>query len=229
MYDKSARYYDALYAWKDYQAETARLLEIVSQRNPGAKSLLDVACGTGKHLELLRDHFECEGVDLDPTFVEISSDRNPGLTIHEADFTSFDLGKRFDVVTCLFSAIGYAGEKLDEAIACMANHLTPGGLLIVEPWFTPEQWKPGSVHTLVVDEPDLKIIRMNLSEQDGNLSVMDMHHLVGTPEGVHHFVERHEMVLRTDQEYLDAFMRSGLKVELDEQGLMGRGLYVGTK
>ena len=53
-----------------------------------------------------------------------------------ADMTSFDLGRRFDVVTCLFSSIGYVGtaERLDQAIATMAAHLEPGGTLIVEPW-----------------------------------------------------------------------------------------------
>ena len=53
--------------------------------------------------------------------------------------TAFDLGCRFDVVTCLFSSIGYVGtvERLDQAIATMAAHLEPGGTLIVEPWLSP--------------------------------------------------------------------------------------------
>ena len=68
---------------------------------------------------------------------------------------------------------------------------------------------------------------MSLSEQRDNVAIMDMHHLVGTPAGVEHFVERHEMTLFRHQEYLAAFAAAGLTAEHDPQGLMGRGLYLG--
>ena len=58
---------------------------------------------------------------------------------------------------------------------------------------------------------------------------MDMHHLVATPEGVEHFVEHHEMGLFTHEEYLDAVAAAGLKSVYNEQGLTGRGLYLGIK
>ena len=44
--------YDAFYSHKDYEGESARVTELVVERNPGARTLLDVACGTGKHLEV---------------------------------------------------------------------------------------------------------------------------------------------------------------------------------
>ena len=59
MFSRSAALYDALYAtFKDYQTETARLRELIAERVPDARTLLDVACGTGVHLALLRQHFE---------------------------------------------------------------------------------------------------------------------------------------------------------------------------
>ncbi|MBN1963368.1 MAG: hypothetical protein JW910_01900, partial [Anaerolineae bacterium] len=100
--------------------------------------------------------------------------------------------------------------------------------LIIESWFTPEQWHPGHLSSRFVDEPDLRLARMVVSEQEGSLAVMDMHHLVGTPEGVHHFVERHEMMLFTHEEYLAAFAAAGLTVSVDVEGLIGRALYIGV-
>jgi len=52
MYERSAATYDLMNAarGKDYAAEAAYLHAIVDERRPGAQSLLDVACGTGRHL-----------------------------------------------------------------------------------------------------------------------------------------------------------------------------------
>jgi len=111
----------------------------------------------------------------------------------------------------------------------MARHLLPGGVLLVEPWFSPEQWKPGRVSALFVDQPELKISRMNISEATDRLSFFVFHYVVGTPEGIEYFTERHELGLFTHDEYLDAFRKPGLEVIHDPEGLDGRGLYIGLK
>jgi len=230
VFTKSAPYYDALYAWKDYPKEVRRLDAVIRSRVPDAQTLLDVACGTGKHLDLLRDRYRVEGSDLDPQFLAIARDRVPGVPLHQGDMRDFDLGRRFDVVTCLFSSIGYARgrEELHRAIGAMARHLSPEGLVVVEPWFTAEAWLVGHVHALFVDRPDLKIVRMNRSDREGDVAVMDMHYLVATPQdGVHHFTERHELTLFSCEDYLEAFLAAGLDVGYDPKGLMSRGLYLG--
>ena len=55
--------------------------------------------------------------------------------------TDFDLATTYDAVTCLFSAIGYVRtvDRMNRAVACMARHVKPGGVLIVEPWITPDE------------------------------------------------------------------------------------------
>ena len=98
-----------------------------------------------------------------------------------------------------------------------------------KPWLTPEQWQPGTVHANFVDQPELKIARMNVSGLEGNVATMEMHHLVATPAGVEHVVERHEMTLFTGDDYVEAFRAAGLDVSYDAQGLMGRGLYLGKQ
>jgi SAM-dependent methyltransferase len=231
MFSRSADFYDALYSFKDYEAETTRLRELIAERAPEARSLLDVACGTGKHLELLREHFDVAGLDLDPELLAIARERVPGVEFHEGDMTGFDLGRRFDVGACLFSSIGYVRDepRLRSAIAAMAAQLERGGMLVVEPWLPPDAWREGHVAMLVVDEPEQKIVRMNRADREGDVSVIDFHYLVGTPERVEHFTERHELGLFTDEQYRDAFAAAGLAVEHDPEGLMGRGLYLGTQ
>jgi hypothetical protein len=120
-------------------------------------------------------------------------------------------------------------DALEAAVAAMARHLEPGGVLVVEPWLSPEAVTVPHVGAVFVDEPELKIARVNTIEVDGRTSSFDFHYVVGTPAGVEHFVEHHELALFTHEEQLAAFRAAGLEVEHDEEGLMGRGLYIGLK
>jgi ubiquinone/menaquinone biosynthesis C-methylase UbiE len=228
MFRKTARFYDAIYSWKDYRTEIDRLDRLIRERNREAGTLLDVACGTGKHLELLKDAYEVEGVDIDPGMLAVARERLPGIPLHEGDMTSFDLGKRFDVVTCLFSSVAYARtpDRLTSAIASMTRHLADGGVLVVEPFFPPDKWEEGHLHALFVDEDALKISRVNLSGPAAAEITMSFHYLVGTPEEVTYFTEDHTVGLFTHEQYLQAFRAAGLEPEHDTEGLMGRGLYV---
>jgi ubiquinone/menaquinone biosynthesis C-methylase UbiE len=234
MFSKSAKFYNALYGsmGKDYEAETQKVHQIIQEHKRSyGDTLLEVACGTGMHASILRENYQVEGLDLDPEMLAVASQTYPDIPFHQADMVDFDLGKGFDAITCLFSSIGYVKikERLESAIQNMARHLQSGGVLIVEPWFTPEQWKPGRVSALFVNEPDLKISRMNISEVDGLLSFFVFHYTIGTPKGVEYFTERHELGLFTHGEYLESFYKAGLEVIHDPEGLDGRGLYIGLK
>jgi ubiquinone/menaquinone biosynthesis C-methylase UbiE len=230
VFTRSARFYDAIYSFKDYASEVEWIDALVRERKPDARKLLDVACGTGKHLEFLRKRFDVEGLDLDAELLKIASGRLGDVPLHEGDMRDFDLGKRFDVVTCLFSSIGYARteDELRAAIAAMARHLRPGGLLLVEPWLTPEAYHVPHLGSRFVEEDELAIARMNVAERGNGTSVMVFYYLVGTPDKIDHFTERHELGLFTVEQHSEAFRVAGLAVKHDPEGLMGRGLYVGT-
>ncbi len=232
MFSKTSRFYDKIYSFKDYPAEVQRLVDVIGENlHSEGKRLLDVACGTGHHVEYLKEYFDVEGLDLDQELLELARQRNPGLSFHHGDMIAFDLGCQFDVVTCLFSSIGYVKtlDNVRRAVACMTRHLLPGGLLIIEPWFTPDTWHAPSVYASFIDEPDLKIARVNTSFVDGRLSYFDLHYLIGTPEGTEHFVERHELGLFETDEMRAALANAGLEVTYDAEGLMGRGLFVGQR
>jgi SAM-dependent methyltransferase len=234
-HEHSNRYYDAIYTpRKDYAAEARRIHELIQKHgSPDARTLLDMACGTGMHLSFLRDQhgYDVEGLDVDPGMLSVAAQRLPGVPLHEADMAAFDLGREFDAVICLFSAIGYVRtvERLNSTLACFAAHVRPGGVVIVEPWLSADAFKPDTVHGLFIDEPDLKLARINTSRVDGQLSIMDMHHLVGTPGGVEHFVEHLELAMFTHAQYVEAFQGARLRVVHDLAGLDGRGLYIGVR
>ena len=124
-----------------------------------------------------------EGLDLDPQMLAIAREHNPGIAFHQGDMVDFNLERQFDVITCLFSSIAYAGvaPKLEQAIATMARHLRPGGVLFVGPFFAPDAWVVGQPHAMFVDQPELKIARMNVSGRRDNIALLDFHYMVATP------------------------------------------------
>jgi len=233
MFEKSEKFYDAIYAWKDYKAEAMRLKQFIAarQRSSG-HAFLDVACGTGGHAPYLRDVFTIEGIDINPRMLAIARAKHPDIPFHLGDMVDFSVSRQFDVVASLFSSIGYlqSPERLSRAVANMARHLGPGGVLIVEPFFSPTNWQsstkaPGAN---LVDNEDIKIVRMSDWVRKNNLVKCTFHYLIGTASGVEYFTELHEFTLFTDDEIRDAFCAAGLDVSYDATGLMGRGLYMGT-
>ena len=230
----SVAYYDKIYAsqGKDYRKEAAYLVDLIKPRGIGKRAnLLDVACGTGSHLLYLRKNFDVEGVDVSLDFIKIARSKLPKTKFYVGDMRTFTTGKEYSIVTCLFSSIGFMDTlgKLQAAIRNMAKHVKKGGLLVVEPWFSPGQMENGRVSVTVVQEDRLKLVRMNTTRVQGNLSSFDFHYLIGTSSGTEHLVEKHRLGLYTREEISDAFQKCGLSVEYEEKGLTGRGLYLGNK
>ena len=233
MFTKSENYYDAIYeTMKDYSKESRQLRRLIKRhKRSKGNALLDVACGTGQHLPFLRKSFKVQGLDADAKMLAIARKRNPGITFYRANMVDFDLSEKFDVITCLFSSIGYVKtlSRLRSAIRSMVKHLKPGGVLIVEPWLTPQAIKRGHVGAVFVNQPKLKIARINIVKLQGRVSSMTFHYLIGTPKGIRHFTELHKLGLFTRNECLAALRECGLKVVYYPKGFMGRGLYIGMK
>ncbi len=231
MYTKSAAFYDAIYSFKDYAGEAAQLHSIIARHKLSAGSrLLDVACGTGRHIHAMRSlGYDAEGIDLDENLLAFARQRNPAVRFHCADMIDFRLPHAFDAVTCLFSAIGYTktAARMRDAIASMAAHLLPGGVLIIEPWFSPSD-SLDRVGQMSVDLPDLKLARIVNVQINGTAYVAYFHYLVGRRDGVDYLVERHELGLFTNDEYRGAFEAAGLRTTHDPKGF-GRGLWIGIK
>jgi SAM-dependent methyltransferase len=222
VFTETADLYDLVYSWKDYPDEVERLRGMVGREGG---TLLDVACGSGRHLGLLAEHYRVEGVDLDPAMVELTRAR--GLQARVGDMLTLDLGRRYDVVTCLFSSIGYVSD-LSGAVGRLAAHVTPGGIVVVEPWLAPEQVRLDHVGLVTAESDGVKVARMTSLRVDGRECLMEFQYLIGRAGAVEHRTEVHHTWLWTPEEYAEAFAAAGLEAVHDEQGLMGRGLWLAT-
>jgi SAM-dependent methyltransferase len=230
-YGSAARAYDLFYRQKDYRAEVDEILLLVEARRPGAASLLDVGCGTGAHLVCFAEHFErAEGIEPSARMIEEATIARPGLLVYPGDMRTFALRDRYDVVTCLFSAIGYMTtfDDLCTAVRNMAGHLTPGGVLVVEGWVERDAWQESRASARAEVADDLVATRVILSGREGDVSTLEMHYLLATRDGIEHVQEVHRMGLFTGEQYRAAFEAGGLRYERVD-GLSGRGVHVGVE
>jgi ubiquinone/menaquinone biosynthesis C-methylase UbiE len=231
MYQDSARVYDALSRHKDYVSAAATLSRILNDLVGRHASLLDVACGTGRHLELLREHFDVAGLDQSAEMLQIARQRCPGIDLHVGDLRDFSMDRQFDAMTCLFGSVAYAAtlQDLEHALRNMVRHLRLGGALVIEPWLAPDRFVSGRLVFDTIDDPDVKVARMYVTRHEGRVAVYDMQYLVATADGVRHFTEVERLGLFTHQEYLDALGRAGISVRDSASDLFGYGLFVGVR
>ena len=234
LYEHSVPAYELLHAarGKDYGREAAAVAERIRRRRPEARTLLDVACGSGLHLSAFAESgWDVEGTDLSEAMLAAARARLPGVPLHRADMRTFRLDRRFDAVVCLFSAIGYMTtlDDLGAAVANMGDHLVPGGVLVVEPWFEPSDWHDGSVFSEAAKAGDLAVARVSRSWREGDESVIEMLYALSTPDRAWSFAEMHRMGLFTVDQQVEVYRAAGLTVEHEAPGITGRGLLVAAK
>jgi dTDP-3-amino-3,4,6-trideoxy-alpha-D-glucopyranose N,N-dimethyltransferase/N-dimethyltransferase len=217
---------------KDWAAEARHVTSLVRSRCPDARSLLDVACGTGAHLATFAERFDrAEGLELAPAMRERARVRLPGVPVHAGDMRDFSLGTTFDAVTCLFAAIAYVDDEsqLRAATAAMAAHLRPGGVLVVEPWWFADRFVDGFVSSALVENGGRTIARVSHSTRVDGATRMQTRFIVASADGIDSFTEIDVLRLFTEDEYLAAFAAAGLTVEHHGDVPPGRGLFVGVR
>ena len=141
VFDKYAQYYDLLYQDKDYEAEADYVDKIIKKYNPSAQSLLDLGCGTGKHAQLLSDKgYTVHGIDFSAQMlVEAQKKCTKNLSFSQGNVQSFNLDKKFDIITALFHVVSYqtSDRALENMFSCVCAHLNENGVFIFDCWYGP--------------------------------------------------------------------------------------------
>jgi SAM-dependent methyltransferase len=134
-----ARWYDRWFSTRDYSSEVDQLNRIFAAAGGNVGSVLDVGCGTARHLELMATAgVEVTGVDRSPGMVELAAERLAGFgsraRVVESDMATLELGRTYDAVTMMSWVIGYNVTDADlfATLAVVRRHLRPEGLLVFD-------------------------------------------------------------------------------------------------
>lgn len=147
-FNEYADYYDLLYRDRDYSAEAEILCAQLRKHAPGARSLLELGCGTGKLAsELVGKGLMLHGLDLSQAMLEKAEARKNGLpdrlakdlSFSRADVRNFRLAPTFDAVIAMFHVMSYqqTNEDILASFASASAHLHPGGWFLFDFWYGP--------------------------------------------------------------------------------------------
>jgi len=133
-----AGWYDRWHERKDYPAEVAQIEEILIKEGP-ASSVIDLGCGTARHLErLAAAGHEVLGVDRSPVMVEQAKARlaryGDRASVVQSDLLDVTVERPFDAAIMMFSVLGYqtSNDELLAALATVHRAVRPGGLFVFD-------------------------------------------------------------------------------------------------
>jgi len=214
LYRKFARYYDRIYEKIDLRLEVDFIKWAAEQhKTSGGNKLLDIACGTGRHAQLLKDDFDVLGVDINPEMLEIARGKLPDINFIEGDMKKLNLEEKFDVVICMFSAMNYntTREEFKGTLENFYTHLNEGGVLIFDYGINKENWIEGlvSVDTVVVD--DLKLARICQSHLENGIFQANFVFLIKEDGKLDFDIDQHKLGVLGIEEVIDSMTETGFK------------------
>jgi SAM-dependent methyltransferase len=134
-YERLAPLYDAFTAASDYELWTDHVLGLAASHGWAGRTVLDVACGTGKSLVPFANRgYETVGTDASRAMLAVAARKLPGVRLVEADMRRLPALGRFDLVTCFDDSLNHLLDEagLVAALAAMAANLAPVGLLVFD-------------------------------------------------------------------------------------------------
>lgn len=143
VFNEYARYYDLLYRDKDYAGETEYVHGLIQAHVPGARDILNIGCGSGRHDRcLVASGYTVTGVDMSEEMLAAAKEAAMDIAALEyvlGDARTVRLGRQFDAVISLFHVMSYqvTNADLKAAFATAAAHLKPGGLFLFDCWYGP--------------------------------------------------------------------------------------------
>jgi SAM-dependent methyltransferase len=193
-----AKYYNLLYKDKNYLEEYTYIREILKKYGANGKNILDIGCGTGKHLNFFKkDSFSVSGVDMSDNMIgEAKKYLQQEENLICAKASEFQFDKKFDTIVSLFHVMSYQtkNSELEKVFQNIQNHLIEGGLFIFDFWYGPAVLlDPPVVRIKRLEDDETKITRITEPVMRYNENIVDVHfEVIYEDKRTHIFEKIHE-------------------------------------
>lgn len=177
-----ASYYNLLYKDKNYKEEVEYINRLIKQFNPSAKTLIDLGCGTGKHIfEFEKLGFESTGVDLSSQMISIANETKPSeksiSEFYQGDIRNYRNENKFDAVVSLFHVMSYqtTNNDLENAFSTAKKLMSEKGIFIFDCWYGPGVLSDlPSARMKVFEDDILRVERKADASIDYNANIVEV-------------------------------------------------------
>lgn len=212
-YKKFAKYYDELMQDCDYENWSQYLLTLIKKYS-NKKSCLDLACGSGKHTIMLKKAgYDVVGLDISEEMLQQAKNNSrqayTNIVFIKQDISNFNLGKKFDIITCICDGYNYIKPmKLQQAFVSAYNSLNKGGVLLFD---LSSEFKLSNVlgNNLMCDDTD-DITYLWQNTLNDNSVFMDLTFFVKEDDGKYsRFDEQHLQYMHNTQTVKEKLFNAG--------------------
>jgi len=131
-YRSLAPYYDKVYAGKAYFKESRFVRDLLQSQ--GAKTVLDVGCGTGNHIQRLKRYgFDCFGTDINYEMLAVAQPK-VRVPLVQADMKALPFRGEFDAVICMYATFNHntTYEDARTTLNCFRDQIDTGGVVLID-------------------------------------------------------------------------------------------------
>ena len=124
--------YLRIYQHRD-ESEAERAIDLIATHVPGreVQTVLDLACGAGRHSKALCERWWTVGLDLSASLLRVARREAPDAPYVRADMRELAFAdESFDLVVNLFTSFGYFED--DREHARVRDSLKPGGTFVID-------------------------------------------------------------------------------------------------
>lgn len=216
MYSHLAGLYDKLYSYKNYSKE----VEFINQFVPDStseKNVLDLACGTGKHLgEYVKLDYRATGLDANEAMLTIAKKNFPAVNFVLGDLSNLDITDEYILISCLFSSIQYVTEfkALELTFATIYKHLKNGGVFAFDLGYAKDRWQEGYTVISTYRDDQTQIAMMAQSRSSDGISFWKPVIFSKINEKVNMVVDEHEIRLYSVEEIHNLLEDAGFSVSI---------------
>lgn len=125
-----------IYQHRD-ETEAERAIELIATNLAGRRidTVLDLACGAGRHTRVLRERWWTVGLDLSMSLLKLARMESPDSPYVRADMRELPFAdESFDLVVNLFTSFGYFDDDSEHVrvLSCVCSSMKPGGTLVID-------------------------------------------------------------------------------------------------
>lgn len=222
VYSRFAFYYDAIYnEICDYKKDVEVYLQITSKHfTKKLESVIDLGCGSGKHLEILhKKGLEVAGIDLSKEMIELAKQRfkkeKQQISLKVDNMNNLAIDQPFDLATSFFGGFGYLTEE-EEIVKLFTNiREKKVQLFVFEFWHTAQVKEDHQTWMKVKLEEEKELIRLSQSTFDSEKSILriDFEFIISSDEKiVDRFTETHNIRTYTFESITELVSKAGCEI-----------------